>query len=111
MVAIVVPLALFASSVLMAFAWLGHLRFHYRGFWTALLISWFLVLPEYALNVSAIRYGHGIYSGAEMAAFNLACSVLCVVGVARYFLGESIKPRQWVGFALMIVSIVLVVGK
>jgi len=110
MASYLVPMALFLSSVLMAFAWLGHLRFHSRRFWVALLVSWFLVLPEYALNVSAIRFGHGIYSGAEMAAFNLACSVICVVGVARFFLGESIKTRQWIGFGLMIVSIVLVVG-
>lgn len=113
MTAYLVPVMLTLSSVLMAFAWLGHLRFRRKGFWTALLISWFLVLPEYALNVSAIRMGHreGVYSGAEMAAFNLCCSVVCVAAVARYFLGERLQRRQWAGFALMTVAIVLVMVK
>ena len=104
-----VPALLFLSSVLMAFAWLGHLKFRSFGFWPSLLASWFLVLPEYMLNVLAIRSGHGTYSGAEMAAFNLCCSVLCVALVARFFLGEPIRRRQWAGFVLMIQAIVLVV--
>jgi uncharacterized protein (DUF486 family) len=32
----------------MALAWLAHLRFRDSiGFWTALMASWLLVLPEY----------------------------------------------------------------
>ncbi|MDC3379090.1 DMT family protein [Planctomycetota bacterium] len=111
--AVVVPLMLFASSVLMALAWLGHLRFRHKGFWISLAASWFLVLPEYVLNVSAIRWGAqaGAYSGGEMAAFNLCSGVLCVALVSRYFLGERIKRRQVMGFVLMAVAIVLVVYK
>lgn len=59
MVYYAVPLMLFASSLLMAFAWLGHIRFRNKGFLFALAISWFVVLPEYLLNVSAIRWGFG----------------------------------------------------
>ena len=47
----VVPVMLFTSSVIMAFAWLGHLRFRAYSMWVALLGSWFLVIPEYMLNV------------------------------------------------------------
>jgi len=104
-----VPLMLFASSVLMAFAWLGHIRYRHRGYVVALMASWFLVLPEYVLNITAIRYGHGTYGGGEMAAMNLCAGVLCVALVSRFFLGERLQPRQVVGFILMAAAVTLVV--
>ena len=105
-----VPVMLFASSLLMAFAWLGHIRFRDKRYIVALLASWLLVLPEYVLNVIAIRWGHGTYTGGEMAALNLCSGVFCVAGVARVFLGERFGWRKVVGFLLMAVAIVLVVG-
>jgi uncharacterized protein (DUF486 family) len=106
---IVVPLMLFLSSTLMAFAWLGHIRFKKLRFSIALAVSWLLVLPEYVLNVTAIRWGHGTYTGAEMAALNLSFSVFCVALVARFFLGEKFGWRKVMGFTLMIASVALVV--
>ncbi|MCA9103003.1 MAG: DMT family protein [Pirellulales bacterium] len=118
MIKLVVPLMLLASSVLMAFAWLGHIRFRSRGFWVALLVSWFIVLPEYALNVSAMRLGHGVYSGgeavysaAQMAAINLCTGILCIALVSRFFLKERLNGYQISGFVLMALAIVLVVGE
>lgn len=118
MLHVVVPAMLFTSSVLMAFAWLGHIRFRAKGFLIALLASWFIVLPEYALNVAAMRLGHGvyfdnerIYTAAEMAAFNLCSGVVCVALVSRFFLGERLNRFQLSGFLLMTVAIFLVVGE
>jgi uncharacterized protein (DUF486 family) len=104
----VVPLLLFGSSVLMAFAWLGHIRFRQYRYTTALLVSWCVVLPEYVLNIIAFRWGHGTYQGGEMAAMNLGFGVVCVALVARYFLGEVLNRRQIVGFAIMAVAVFLV---
>ena len=54
---VVVPVLMLFSSVLMALAWLGHLRYRDSlGFGAALALSWLLVLPEYVLNVGATRY-------------------------------------------------------
>ncbi|MCO4774181.1 MAG: DMT family protein [Deltaproteobacteria bacterium] len=75
----------------------------------ALFGSWLLVLPEYILNVSAIRYGHGTFTGGQMAAMNLSSGVVCVALVARYFLGEKLSRRQILGFVLMTLGVVLVV--
>lgn len=102
---------LFTSSAIMALAWLGHLRFRSYGFVVAVLLSWSLVLPEYLLNVSAIRYGHGTFTGAQMAAFNLSSGVLCVALVARFFLGEELTGRQMIGFTLMAIGVLLVMSK
>ena len=107
---LVIPLLFLASSTLMAFAWLGHIRLRGRPFRFALLLSWVMVLPEYLLNVAAFRWGIAHYTGAQMAAFNMASGVLCVALVARYFLKEPIRPRQWLGFVLMALAIVLIRG-
>lgn len=104
-----VPLMLFASSFLMALAWLGHIRFRRRPYGLALLTSWLIVLPEYMLNIAAIRWGHEVYEGSEMAAMNLTSGVLCVALVAHVVLGERLLKRQILGFAMMAVAVALVV--
>ena len=104
-----VPVFMLVASSLMSLAWLGHLRYRDSiGFWTALAISWLLVLPEYVLNVAATRYGYGTYSGAQMATFHLAFGVVCVALVSRFVLGEPLTPKQLLGFALLGVGTVLI---
>ncbi len=104
---VLVPLMIFVSGAFMAVAWLGHLRFKSLGFWPALGMSWSIVLPEYVLNVASTRYGHGTYSGAQMASFHLASGVVCVALVSRFVLGEAIGGRHVVGFALLAAGMVL----
>ena len=106
--AVAVPVMLFLSSMLMATAWLGHLRFKELHFLAALGLAWLIVLPEYALNVGAVRMGKGIYSGATMASFNLCTGVVCVVFVSIFVLDETMDARQYAGFALMIVAMLLI---
>jgi Putative member of DMT superfamily (DUF486) len=52
-------LLLIGSNTFMNMAWYGHLRF--RGAWLplAILASWLIALPEYALQVPANRIGAG----------------------------------------------------
>jgi len=106
---VLVPVLMLFSSCVMALAWLGHLRFRDSiGFWTALAISWMLVLPEYVLNVAATRFGYGTYTGAQMASFHLAFGVVTVALVARFVLGERLTSVQWAGFALLAVATLLI---
>ena len=106
-----VPMMLVLSSTMMATAWLGHLKFKASwGFWTALGVSWLIVLPEYVLNVAATRAGHGLYSGAQMASMHLSAGVVCVAIVSRFVLQEALTRQQYAGFGLMIVAIVLIMG-
>ena len=109
MVVYAVPLMLFTSSLLMAFAWLGHIRYRHKGYLFALLSSWFIVLPEYLLNVAAIRWGVGTYQPSEMAAMNLSSGVLCVAIVSKLFLDEHLSRRQIFGFFLMGLGVAMVV--
>ena len=92
----------------MSFAWIGHLKFKSWSYWTALAFSWLLVLPEYVLNVYSARWGRPTFSGAQMAALHLGSGVICVALVSTFHLNESLRPSQICGFALMLVSITLI---
>jgi uncharacterized protein (DUF486 family) len=107
-----VPALILLSGAFMATAWLAHLRFRDSlGFWSALAISWALVLPEYALNVFATRLGFGTFTGAQMASFHLCSGVVCVALVSRFVLGESMEARQLAGFVLLALGMVLVLRR
>ncbi|HEY6253506.1 MAG TPA: DMT family protein [Candidatus Angelobacter sp.] len=108
---ILVPLMLFAAGLLMSFAWIGHLKFKSLSFLAALAISWSIVLPEYILNVFSVRWGRGQFSGAQMAAIHLGSGVICVVLIARLFLGETLSWSQFAGFAMMAVALALILIK
>jgi len=103
-----VPVMLFFASMLMALAWLGHLKFEQLPFIYALFLCWLLVLPEYFLNVSAIRLGYKLYTGAQMAAFRLCSGVICIALVSRFFLNEALSSRKLLGFGVMVVAMALI---
>jgi hypothetical protein len=106
-----VPLMIFISGGFMAVAWLAHLRIRNYGFWIALAMSWGIVLPEYVLNVAATRYGYGTFTGAQMAAMHLTSGVICVMAVSRFLLEEPMGKRHLVGFALLLVGMLLLLHK
>lgn len=104
-----VPLMLVSSSAIMSLAWLGHLK--YKGdlsFSMATLLAWLLVLPEYILNVTAIRWGVGIYKPSEMAAINLSSGVVFITLVSCYFLEENLSVQNYIGFGLMVIAMILI---
>jgi len=106
---ILIPIMLTLSSAIMAMAWLGHLKYKEDlSFLTAALFAWLLVLPEYLLNVSAIRWGVGIYQPSEMAAMNLSSGIVFIALVSHFFLGEELTTQKYIGFALMIVAMILI---
>jgi len=106
---IFVPVMLICSSAVMAFAWLGHLQFKDDlSFMLAAFIAWGIVLPEYLLNISAIRWGIGVYSPSEMAAINLSSGIVFTALVAAFFLGEELTLQKYIGFGLMLISVILI---
>ena len=104
-----IPMMLTLSSAIMAMAWLGHLKYKEDlSFLTASLLAWLLVLPEYLLNVSAIRWGVGVYQPSEMGAMNLSSGIVFVALVSQYFLGEELTIQKYIGFGLMIIAMILI---
>lgn len=104
-----VPLMLFCSSAVMATAWLGHLQFKESlSFLAATGLAWLLVLPEYALNIKALRTGYPRFSGGQMGAIRLCSGVVCIALVSRFGLGEEIGIQKLIGFGMMLVGMLLV---
>ncbi len=62
------------------------------------------------LNVLATRYGHGTYTGAQMAGFHLASGVVCVTLVSRYLLGETLNTRHISGLVFLTVGMLLLLS-
>lgn len=109
---IFVPVLIAASGAFMALAWLAHLRFKDRlAFGSALLASWAIVLPEYALNVWATRTGYGTYTGAQMAAFHICSGIVCVTLVSRFVLDERLEVRDLLGFVLLAAGMLLLLRR
>ena len=103
---------LLMSSAIMSLAWLGHLSFEDElNFGQAMMFSWILVLPEYALNILAFRIGYGKLTGGQMAAYNLSSGVVCVALVSRFVLGESFTGQRIAGFVLMVLAMFLISAK
>lgn len=104
-----IPLMLILSSAVMAIAWLGHLKYKEDlSFLIAALFAWLLVLPEYILNVSAIRWGVGVYKPSEMAAMNLSSGIVFIALVSHFILGEELTTQKYIGFGLMIIAMILI---
>lgn len=90
-------------------AWLGHLKYKEDlSFLMATFFAWLLVLPEYILNVSAIRWGIGVYQPSEMAAINLSSGIVFIALVSHFILGEEISTQKYIGFGLMIIAMGLI---
>ncbi len=104
-----VPAMLIFSSAIMALAWLGHLKYKDDlSFSLATLFAWLLVLPEYLLNVTAIRWGIGLFQPSQMAAINLSSGVVFITLVSHFILGEELTTQKYIGFGLMIIAMVLI---
>ena len=69
-------LLLTASNVFMTLAWYGHLRFKEYPLFVVVLASWGIALIEYCLAVPANRYGHAVYSAAELKTVQEVISLL-----------------------------------
>ncbi len=94
-------LLLTVSNVFMTFAWYGHLKFPNKPLVAVILVSWVIALVEYCFAVPANRYGHAVYSAAELKTMQEVIT-LCVFAVfSVLYLGESLTINHAVGFALI----------
>ncbi|MEX0404778.1 DMT family protein [Aquibium sp. LZ166] len=94
-------LMLVASNVFMTFAWYGHLKFKAAPLYVAVVASWGIAFFEYWLAVPANRYGHAVYSAAELKTIQevVTLSVFAVFSVL--YLREAFTVNHLIGFALI----------
>lgn len=103
-------LLLAASNLLMNIAWYGHLKFKAAPIALVVLVAWGIAFFEYALQVPANRIGHQVFTAPQLKGIQEALSITTFFVISTLWLGESISPRQLIGFGLMIVAAVLIIG-
>lgn len=94
-------LLLVASNVFMTLAWYGHLNFKSKPLWLVVVASWGIAFVEYCLAVPANRYGHAVYSAAELKTIQEVITLVVFAAFSVLYLKESLSWNHLIGFALI----------
>jgi uncharacterized protein (DUF486 family) len=104
-------LLLLASNVFMTVAWYGHLKYRSAPLLLVIVISWGIAFFEYCLAVPANRIGAAGLSAPQLKGLQEIISILVFAVFSTVVLGQAVTPRQALGFALIIIAAVLIVGE
>ena len=94
-------LLLIGSNIFMTLAWYGHLKFKETPLVTVILVSWGIALIEYCLAVPANRWGHSVYSAAQLKTIQEVVTLLVFAAFSVLYLKEAFTWNYAVGFALI----------
>ncbi len=98
----VAPIVLLVcSNVFMTLAWYGHLNFKAKPLVLVVVASWGIAFIEYCLAVPANRYGHAIYSAAELKTIQEVVTLAVFTGFSVLYLKEPLGWNHAIGFALI----------
>ena len=92
---------LIASNVFMTFAWYGQLKFPSASLWVLIPASWGIAFFEYCLAVPANKYGHAIYSAAQLKTMQEVITLVVFAGFSTLYLGEALTINHALGFAFI----------
>ncbi len=83
---------LFASNIFMTLAWYWHLSsLRTAPLVVAILVSWMIALPEYALQVPGNRIGYGTLSLAQLKVTQEIVTMTVFAGYATLVAGEVLR--------------------
>jgi uncharacterized protein len=98
----VLPILLLAiSNVFMTLAWYGHLNYKDRPLVLVVLASWGIAFVEYCFAVPANRYGHAVYSAAELKTIQEVITLLVFAAFSVFVLKEPLGWNHAIGFSLI----------
>ncbi|MCE9531433.1 MAG: DMT family protein [Planctomycetes bacterium] len=100
---------LILSNAFMTMAWYGHLKYRNSPLLLAILASWLIALPEYALQVPANRYGYIQFTATQLKIIQEVISVSVFVVFIYFYLGETPTWRTGLAFLLIFGAVALVV--
>jgi uncharacterized protein (DUF486 family) len=103
-------LLLLVSNIFMTFAWYGHLNFKARPLVLVVLASWGIAFVEYCFAVPANRYGHAVYSAAQLKTIQEVITLVVFVVFARWYLDEPIRWNTLLGFGFVALGAALIFG-
>ena len=103
-------LLLIGSNVFMTVAWYGHLKRAW-GIPLAVLLSWLIALPEYALQVPANRIGHAGHGGPFTAPQLKIIQEVITLAVFTIFTITVLKERprihDVIAFVLIFAAVIV----
>lgn len=102
---------LILSNVFMTFAWYGHLKYKTAPLLLVIFISWGIAFFEYCLQVPANRYGHSVFSAAELKTIQEVITLLVFAVFSIFYLGEPLKWNHFVGFGLICAAVFVIFHK
>src|SRR5690348_9328856 len=96
-------LLLMASNVFMTFAWYAHLKnLGGRAWYVAALVSWFVALFEYLLQVPANRIGYTALSLGQLKVLQEVITLAVFVPFVVLYMKQSLKlDYLWAGLCLL----------
>jgi uncharacterized protein len=101
-------LLLVASNAFMTTAWYGHLKFRETPLFLAIVVSWLIAFPEYALQVPANRWGYGAFTATQLKVIQEVVSLGVFVLFAWLYLGEAPNWRTALAMLLVVGAVALV---
>ena len=94
---------LILSNLFMTFAWYAHLKnLASKPVLIAALVSWFIALFEYLLQVPANRIGYTAFSLAQLKIIQEAVTLTVFVPFALFYMNEPLKlDYLWAALCIM----------
>jgi len=98
----ILPIVLLSvSNLFMTLAWYGHLKFKAAPLLLVILASWGIALFEYCLAVPANRWGHSVYSSAQLKTIQEVITLIVFAGFSVWVLKEPLGWNHAIGFGLL----------
>jgi uncharacterized protein (DUF486 family) len=97
-------LLLVVSNVFMTFAWYGQLKYPSAPLWLAILASWSIAFVEYCFAVPANKYGHAVYSVAQLKTMQEVITLLVFGVFSVFYLGEAIRWNHMAAFGCLVLA-------
>jgi uncharacterized protein len=96
-------LLLMLSNVFMTFAWYAHLKnLNDRAWYIAALVSWFIALFEYLLQVPANRIGYTELSLTQLKILQEVIALAVFVPFVMLYMKQTVKlDYLWAGLCLL----------
>ena len=82
-------------------AWYGHLKFTDRPLWLVIIASWGIAFIEYCFAVPANRWGHEVYSAAELKTMQEVITLVVFAIFSVAYLGEQLTANHMAGFGFI----------
>ncbi len=97
-------LLLTLSNIFMTFAWYGHLRYRNTPLILAILVSWSIAFFEYCFQVPANRIGSYEFSTVQLKTIQEIITLVVFCFFSYFYLQESIRFNQIIGFIFLILA-------